>query len=345
MTTVPGQLSPRTVTAYTADWELFTDWCAVVETVELPADPATVLRFLDDCPASVASQRRRVTAIDHHHRIAGATPPGGDPSVQLTLGRPAPPETVIVTASLRMRLGQLPSHGWTAGLFGRRDRVLLILTAAGVPLDQLATAPAGALTVDSGAAAFIPGAVSGGVTVTAAADPRVCGPCACARWLRLLNLIAESVSHRRWRDALHAATPVTAQSPHLCRARTQTSAAAGVLPLLPRIDQWGYLELTPQPVGPRSLHRLTTRLLSDQHPPARKHLPPAPKEPDTAPPPQEISPPPVPVRAPFGATELAAGLERRRWQKDRTAEIGHLLDDLETRIAAALSSSAAPPGH
>lgn len=347
MTTIAGsQLSPRTVAAYSADWELFGDWCSAVEAVPLPAGPATVLAFLDGCPATVAGQRRRVTAIDHHHRLAGLTPPGADPGVQFALGRPAPPEPADLTASLELRLRHLPSHGWTVGLFGRRDRVLLILAAAGITPVELATTPAAALTVHAGTTTLTRVPVDGvsvALTLAAAADPQVCGPCACARWLKLLNLIADSVSHRRWRDALHAAAPVTPGSPHLCLARTAPSTAAGVLPLLPRIDQWGYLDLTPQPVGPRSLHRLTTRLLSDQPAPVRRSLPPTPSEPGTPPPPgDDLSP--TPISAPFGPAELAAGLERRRWQKDRTAEIAQLLDDLETRIAAALSSSAAPPG-
>src|SRR5664279_3337619 len=44
-------LSPSTRRTYTADWALFTDWCAATGTVALPADPGTVLAFLADAPA------------------------------------------------------------------------------------------------------------------------------------------------------------------------------------------------------------------------------------------------------------------------------------------------------
>ena len=61
----------RTRQTYTADWALFTDWCAATDTAPLPADPRTVVDFLTGCPAAAATQRCRVAAIDHHH--AGAS--------------------------------------------------------------------------------------------------------------------------------------------------------------------------------------------------------------------------------------------------------------------------------
>jgi hypothetical protein len=59
--------SPRTHRTYTADWALFTDWCAATDTTALPADPRVVVDFLTGCPAAPATQRCRVAAIDHHH--------------------------------------------------------------------------------------------------------------------------------------------------------------------------------------------------------------------------------------------------------------------------------------
>jgi hypothetical protein len=78
-------LSPRTLQAYAGDWALFTDWCTTTGNWELPADPDTVTRFLSDCPAAPSTLRRRVAAIDHHHRAAGYPGPGESVMVRTAL--------------------------------------------------------------------------------------------------------------------------------------------------------------------------------------------------------------------------------------------------------------------
>src|SRR6185436_2255886 len=109
-------LAPRTVRAYAGDWALFTDWCHATGTWELPADPATLVAFLTDCPAAPATMRRRVAAIDHHHTAAGHPPPGRSAPVLAALGRPTGepqhPSREMVTA-VQTALRALPSHGWT----------------------------------------------------------------------------------------------------------------------------------------------------------------------------------------------------------------------------------------
>jgi hypothetical protein len=118
-------LSERTLRTYAADWALFADWCDATDQIALPADPVTVLGFLAGGPATVSTQRVRVTAIDHQHTATGYALPGRDPAVLVALGRPIPgpyepaPETVAAVGSA---LRFLPSHGWTNGMFGRRDR-------------------------------------------------------------------------------------------------------------------------------------------------------------------------------------------------------------------------------
>jgi len=54
-----------------------------------------------------------------------------------------------VDAALRM----LPSHGWTRGMFGRRDRCLLVLSqVAAVPYRHLATMTVGDIALTDGIA-------------------------------------------------------------------------------------------------------------------------------------------------------------------------------------------------
>ena len=147
-------LSARTRRTYAADWALFADWCAATDTTALPADPRTVVEFLTGCPAAPATQRCRVAAIDHHHADAGYPRPGESVVVRAALGRPtgAPfhptdRDRDAVEAALR----GLPSHGWTAGMFGRRDRCLLVLSQlAGLPYQHLATLTAGDIYIADG---------------------------------------------------------------------------------------------------------------------------------------------------------------------------------------------------
>jgi hypothetical protein len=181
----PAPLSLSTARSYAAIWELFVDWCDVTGQVPLPTDPTTVLDFLTECPAAAATRRRRVIAIDHRHTAAGHPPPGADPRVRGAIGRP-PTEPPAVDAEIRFRvdaaLRALPSRGWTGGLFGQRDRCLLVLSQlARIPHRQLARLTAGDISIGDGVATI---AVTGRTwTVQAVDDPVLCGPCAIARWL------------------------------------------------------------------------------------------------------------------------------------------------------------------
>lgn len=64
-------LSAGTRAGYAADWSLFTDWCTATSHTPLPADAATISAFAAACPAAPATRRRRLTALQHHHRIHG----------------------------------------------------------------------------------------------------------------------------------------------------------------------------------------------------------------------------------------------------------------------------------
>jgi hypothetical protein len=230
-----------TPTGYAATWALFTDWCDVTGHAPLPADPMVVSAFLADCPAAAATQRRRVTAIDHQHTATGYAPPGTSPAVLAALGRTAaepcpPPETIAaVDAALRL----LPSHGWTHGVFGRRDRCLLVLSQlARVPYRHLATLTASDITFSVDGSANV-GTQAGGWSLQPVDDPVVCGPCAVARWLEILNVVATRISTSAVADHLGHSDPVTAESPHACRKPVSLDAVTREVPLLPPINQWG----------------------------------------------------------------------------------------------------------
>jgi hypothetical protein len=254
--TTADQWSTRTRATYAADWNLFVDWCDATDNRPLPADATTLLEFLAECPAAPATQRRRVIAIDHHHTAAGHPPPGADPRIRDALGRPPTdlppiaPETLSrVDAALRM----LPNRGWTGGLFGRRDRCLLVLSQlAQIPHKHLAGLVAGDLTVADGVATV---SVAGQTrTVEAVDDPVICGPCAIARWLQTHDVIVVKIATRALSDHLKTAETLTSASPHVCREPGTLDDRAVGHPLLAPVNQWGH---APFPLSPLSKHAVS----------------------------------------------------------------------------------------
>ena len=106
-------------------------------------------------------------------------------------------------------------------------------------------------------------------------DPVVCGSCAVVRWLRALDLVITRPGKRDLARALKKAKAVTGGSPHLCRSTRRIDPATMVVPLLPPIDQWGYIPFPVQRLTPHSLSRRVRDLLdwgSGCAPgPARRH--------------------------------------------------------------------------
>ncbi|HEY5148565.1 MAG TPA: hypothetical protein VIJ23_01840 [Mycobacterium sp.] len=228
-------LSARTRAAYAGDWALFTDHCAVDGSRALPADPQSVVDFLNSCPAAPATRRRRVAAIDHHHTATGYARPGES----MEKDREA------VQAALR----GLPSHGWTQGMFGRRDRCVVVLSLlAGVPYRHLATLTAGDIHIEEGVATIR--SAAGEWTLRPADDAILCGPCA-------RNRAPKTIAR-----ALKKAAVIDHRSPHVCGAGSVLGEATRGVPLLPPIDQWGALPLPLQRLAPHSLSRRVRDLLA-----------------------------------------------------------------------------------
>ena len=108
-------------------------------------------------------------------------------------GEPHPPGADTMTA-VETALRVVPFRGWTQGMFGRRDRCLLVLSQlAGVPFKDLALLTAGMVTVAGGVVTL---SAAGATTLIANDDPVVCGPCAITRWLRVLDVVMTKPSHR-----------------------------------------------------------------------------------------------------------------------------------------------------
>ncbi len=233
-------LSANTRAGYAADWALFTDWCAATGWVALPAEWATVTSFTAGCPGAPATIRRRLAAIGRHHRAAGYPAPA-DPTRQA--GQPA--RQVIDPGQVEMLMRLLPSNGWTAGLFGRRDRALLTLAAATtIPYRQLPRLTVGQLHIADGTATITDHHRRAHV-LESAADPVLCGPCTLVRWRRVLDT---EVQHKRVKKLLKDAEEVTAGSHHSCKAPKPIDDRTLDAALFPPINQWGQMPFPLEPL-------------------------------------------------------------------------------------------------
>jgi hypothetical protein len=66
----------------------------------------------------------------------------------------------------------------------------------------------------------------------------MCGPCAIARWLRVVDLAVSKITTGIVADAVDKAEQVTELSPHLCQSTRNPAAATAAVPVFPPIDQW-----------------------------------------------------------------------------------------------------------
>jgi hypothetical protein len=161
-----------------------------------------------------------------------------------------------VDAALRL----LPSRGWTPGLFGRRDRCLLVLSQlARIQHKHLATLTAGDITLTDGAATITTSGQTS--TLHAVEDPVLCGPCSIARWLHTHQVIVTKIATRAIADHLDEATPLTSQSSHVCRETFSVDDRAASEPLLAPVTQWGHAPFPLNPMTPPAVSRQARDLL------------------------------------------------------------------------------------
>jgi len=219
-----------------------------------PADPTRALFprvHATGAIGATAMTGHAVNEMIHRRAAAGFTPAQVDKlgghslrvTVRTALGRPTGEPfhpTEADRDAVQAALRGLPSHGWTAGMFGRRDRCLLVLSQlAGVPYQHLATLTAGGLQIEEGVATIR--SPAGEWTLRPAGEAILCGPCAVVRWLKILDLAVTKPSTKTISGAMKKAAVVDHRSPHVCLAGPVLGETTRTVPLLPPIDQWGAL--------------------------------------------------------------------------------------------------------
>jgi len=160
---------------------------------------------------------------------------------------------LIDPGQVEMLMRLLPSHGWTGGLFGRRDRALLTLAAATpIPYRRFAGLTVGQLHIADDTATITEHHGTAHA-VEAAVDPVLCGPCALVRWRRVLDT---EVRHKSAKTLLKDAEVVTTASHHPCHNPKPIDERTLDAPLFSPINQWGHLPLPIRPLSSHSTSRL-----------------------------------------------------------------------------------------
>jgi len=246
---VRAVLHPATLQTYAADWQAFRAWCRTAGCVPLPADPATVTRYLGTLADTRgrAALARRLAAIAHAHRAQGLAPPAGGPAARNSLrallhaaprqaprGRRRAP--LPSAAQLQRMAANCPGD-----LAGRRDRALLLLAAAGLDRKTL-------LAIDrehvrftpAGCELDLPGARTGGaqpiaITIQIATiqiarlrPPDACPAHALEDWIRISECGFGPVFRKvdRWGNVEHRRLGTDAIRRILRRRRPRRAAPA-----------------------------------------------------------------------------------------------------------------------
>lgn len=229
-------------------------------------------------------------------------------------------------------LRALPSHGFTAGLFGQRDRALLVLAQIiGLPYQSIADLTADNLRHDPS---------TGTVTITATGrtpvvvdtgeDVVVCAGCALTRWLRTHAVLTQHIATQPLIDHLRAVEPVTETELHDCRE--PVPATAGEVALLSPVNQWGHLPFPITRLSPHAVSRQARDLLIGQ---LRIHR-------DRGTPASAVEAPAAPTAAkddtppqlwPYGAAQREAAWNQRRHDLQQLADVAADLEDVERRAA------------
>lgn len=224
---------------YRSEWALFVDWCAAFDVPSLPASPVTVAQFLagENPHASRAVWRRRASAINAAHRAAQLPAPGTSTAVRLLLST-----RQRHTDIARQRIRELPVTGWPAGLFGRRDALVLwLVVVAGLPASSVGQLRCRDITMPTVTTVRIGADHHVDVPVDAD-DPFGLLP-VWKRWMRIRNLMATRPGTTPLVRPLTNAKPVDlTQPPSL---QPPPPPARPDYALIPALDQWGNQQALP----------------------------------------------------------------------------------------------------
>ena len=236
--------SPSTAAAYCREWSLFADWCTATNRAQLPAPAALIAEFM--AAAGVVSEsthRRRLAAISWIH-VTNNLP---SPVVQ----SPRFPNPELLAVAVDELLEHVPVWGWPAGIFGRRDALLIVLRfRAGMTLPAIGDLTADRVRVIDQHLVIDDHSVN----LPPADDARCCPACIWLRWRSVLELIRRYATTRTLREFLARSDVDQNTEMHRCE---QGTAVAVDGPVIMPIDRWGAAPLPRRPATTRTLNSLT----------------------------------------------------------------------------------------
>lgn len=228
-----------------AVWALFADWCAALNYPELPAESAVLAQFLAAHPATASTQRRRIAVINAAHRRTGHPEPGHAETIRGLVDSRRALAMKRRAAAVATAIGALPEQGWPAATFARRDALMLVLAAAGMPASYIADLRIGQLEAHPQTDVVIVSAKGEVFSTPGELLEHGVSPLAVRRgWLRV-RAIEHHLASTRWVAAHLRGDPVPA-----------VAAAPADLPLLTPIDRWGATPLKPTPLSAASVARI-----------------------------------------------------------------------------------------
>ena len=124
-------LAARTREAYRSDWADFVRWCASAGLEPLPAEPTTVVTYVDDLATTrrVATVKRRLAAIRAAHLQASLPPPTDTPTVTAAMAQARWRQRDVVGTTTPITVAELRamSRALPATVGGTRDRAAILV--------------------------------------------------------------------------------------------------------------------------------------------------------------------------------------------------------------------------
>ncbi|WP_052227373.1 hypothetical protein [Rhodococcus sp. Chr-9] len=217
---------------YRHDWALFADWCLAADQRPIPAAPQTLAMFVREHPAAMATQRRRLSAINTVHTRHGYPPPGRTETVRRHLDATRGRRSDRLAPILLCTAAALPTEGWPSGLFGRRDALLLVLAATGLSFADITRLRRRDIRIDDGALEVTTRAGER-IRLTPAPDAEDHPAVAIyRRWAHIRAFLDENPGTHLLRHYLTDPVDILANP---------LTAEQGRQPLVCPIDRWGHL--------------------------------------------------------------------------------------------------------
>ncbi|RDI30454.1 hypothetical protein DEU38_10535 [Rhodococcus sp. AG1013] len=208
-------------------------------------------------------------------------------------------------------------------MFGHRDAALLLIAAAGVPLQQITSLQRRNLTCDGETLVVDTGRYRYRLDPTTS-DPALTPAAVYRRWTQVLAFTDRHPSTRTLAAQLTRGHLPDTGDDQTCDGLVFTS-----------IDRWRYLPLPPQPLTAGSIAAIVRQHLTGTAP---SHTLP-PRRPRPAPAAADLAPPPEPP--PLSDEYYDRGTAARRDALTALADVGDVLDDVEARADALLEQTLA----